>query len=78
MSSTHKYRKIKVLPQGSDERRAAIRAFLSAHPGIISRAADRAEVGKTMVSKVLNAKAVSRKVEAAILAEESVKVAQRA
>ena len=74
MSSLQRYTDFKPLPPGP-KRRERVRQYLSTHRGIRERAANRASVGTTMVSKVLHGSAVSSKVEEALMAEE-VEVAQ--
>lgn len=70
MSSAHRLTDIKAIPKDTPERREAIRAYLRNHPGILKRAAKRAKVHPTMVSKVLHGVATSEPVEKAIEREE--------
>ncbi len=57
---------INSLPSKSDKRFLAVRRFLKENPGLVQRAAQRAEVHDSMVSKVLHGVATSAKVMDAV------------
>lgn len=61
---------IRQLPPGSMERREAIAVYLVRSRGFTVRAAKRAGVNQSMVSRVLHGNVVSAPVEKAILQEE--------
>ncbi len=62
---------IRALVPKSDERKRAVKEFLDCHPRIRQRAAQRADVDSSMVSKVLHGAATSEPVVTALLAEIS-------
>lgn len=69
MNTSQRYEQFKELETGP-ERREAVREYLASHRGIVERVASRADVHRSVVSKVLHGRAVSSPVEQAILAEE--------
>lgn len=69
MAKTPKFEQFKTLETGPD-RREAVRTYLASHKGIVERVASRADVHRSVVSKVLHGRAVSAPVEQAIAAEE--------
>jgi len=72
MSSPYCFEKIKAKKAASAARREAIRDYLAAMgTGFVASVGRRAGVSHTMVSKVLHGRAVSARVERAILDEES-------
>lgn len=67
---TPRFEQFKGLETGPD-RREAVRTYLVTRKGIVERVATRADVHRSVVSKVLHGRAVSAPVEQAIVAEES-------
>lgn len=70
MQTTVGYEQFKDLEIGPS-RREAVRSYLAAHKGIVERVATRADVHRTVVSKVLHGRGTSSPVEQAIMAEEA-------
>lgn len=71
MTPEYTYSGIKGMRRRSRLRKAAIREYLRAQPTLVDRVVARTAVDRSMVSKVLHGHRKSRKVEEAILAEES-------
>jgi len=70
MKTPNSYERFKGLETGP-ERREAVREYLAANKGIAERVATRADVHRSVVSKVLHGRAVSAPVEQAIADEEA-------
>lgn len=70
MQTPQRFEQIKELETGPD-RREAVRSYLATHKGIAERVAARADVHRSVVSKVLHGRGTSAPVEQAIIAEEA-------